>query len=280
MLKKLKWVALTLVVLLVAGVIAAYFSFNSILRSQIEKQAARSLELPTTLGSARLSVLDGSFTLGDLKIGSPPGFAAPEMLSLGGASVRASYSELRQQPVRIAAVVIDRPRLVIEQKDGKFNFQALSKPAGETPAPPTKDEPASEPIRVIISSIQVNGAQVVLRPGLPGLAEEMTLSIPSFELKDVGTDESNQNGTELRRVAGELVTALAERATASGKLPAELGQLLTADIDQLKQQLQQEIRGRVQDAIRDAIGQPGGSGQGNPLQDILNRPKRTEDKPR
>jgi uncharacterized protein involved in outer membrane biogenesis len=275
--KKLKWIALTLVAVVIAGAVVAYFSFNSVLRSAIESQAGKSLNLPTTLGSARLSLFGGSFSLGDLKIGSPAGFDAPEMLSLGGARVQVSYSELRKQPVRIAEVVIDRPRLVIEQKDGKFNFQSLSQTANG-PSPEPKDESAGEPTRVIISSIEVKDAEVVLRPGLPGLAEEMTLSVPTFALKDIGTGEGNQNGAELRRVAGEVAAALAERATASGKLPAELGQLLTADVDQLKAKLKEEVTGRVQDVIRDAIGQPRGAG--NPLNDILNRPKKPEDKPK
>ena len=273
--KKLKWIALVLVALVVLGGVIAYFTFNSVLRSTIERQAGKSLNLPTTLGSARLSLFGGSFSLGDLKIGSPAGFDAPEMLSLGGASVQVSYSELRKQPVRIAEVVIDRPKLVIEQKDGKFNFQSLSQTTDST-APAPKDESAGEPTRVIISSIEVKDAQVVLRPGLPGLAEELTLTVPTFALKDIGTGEGNQNGAELRRVAGEVAAALAERASASGKLPAELGQLLTADVEQLKAKLKQEVAGRVQDAIRDAIGQPGGAG--NPLTDILNRPKKPEDK--
>lgn len=273
--KKLKWIALALVVLCVAGGFVAYLTFNSVLRSAIEQQAGKSLNLPTTLGSARLSLFGGSFSLGDLKIGSPAGFEAPEMLSLGGASVRVSYSELRKDPVRIAEVVIDRPRLVIEQKDGKFNFQSLSQPA-ESPAPPQGE--SSEPTRVIISSIEVKDAEVVLRPGLPGLAEELTLRVPTFALKDIGSGEGNQNGAELKRVAGEVAVALAERASASGKLPAELGRLLTADVDQLKAKLKQEVTGRVQDAIRDVIGQP--SDAGNPLTDILNRPKKSEEKPK
>lgn len=277
MLRKLRWIALALVVLLVVGAVVAYFSFNSILRSQIEKQAGRSLNLPTTLGSAHLSLFGGSFSLADLRIGSPPGFVAPEMLSLGGASVQVSYSELRQQPVRIASVRIDRPRLVIEQRDGKFNFQALRQPEQ---APPAPEEPAGEPVRVIISSLQVNGAEVVLRPGLPALGEELTLPIPNFDLRDIGTGEGNQNGAELRRVAGEVTAALAERAAASGRLPPELGRLLTADVEQLKAQLKEEVRERVRDAILDAVGQPGGSGSGNPLQDILNRPGKPPDKPK
>ena len=260
--KALKWGGLAVLVLLVIGGVVLYFTFNRILRSTIETQTERTLQLDTSLQSANLALFGGQFSMDDLKIGSPEGFSAPHMLTLDGATVEVSYGQLRQQPVRIRNITLNAPALVIEQSGGRFNFQHLTDLSRDDPAP-TPDEPA-EPVRLIIDSLTIADARVTLRPGVPGLSEQITVSIPTTTLNQIGTGEGNQNGAEIRRVVSDVVAVLVEKAGENELVPAELRGLLTLNADQLKSAIEAEVRGRIQDEIDKRAGD-----LAEPLKDIV-----------
>ena len=106
-------VVLALVLILVVAVGGLYFYRNSLIRSQVEKQATTSLGVPTTLGSANLGLFGGTLSLGDLKISSPKGYQAPQMFTLGELGLGVNYSDLRKDPVRVSKISIDKPKAVL-----------------------------------------------------------------------------------------------------------------------------------------------------------------------
>jgi len=75
----MKWViriAAAVVVLVVVAIVIVIFSLNSIVRAEVERQSAASLNVPTTLAAAELAILGGNVSLTDLEIGSPATFTA------------------------------------------------------------------------------------------------------------------------------------------------------------------------------------------------------------
>lgn len=229
--KRIKWIALSLVVLVIIAVVIVMLSLDSIVRSQVESQAGSSLNLPTTLAGASVSLFGQSLSLSDLQIGSPKGFSAPHMLTLGGAKVGVSISNLRKTPIGVDQITIDKPMLLIEQANGKFNFQAITDQPSKAPAD------GAEPVKLIIHDLAINNATVVLRPGIPGLNTEMTIPIPTLHLTDIGTGDGNKNGVAIREVVMLTITALAKQASEAGNLPGDLKNLLSINADQLKAQV-------------------------------------------
>jgi len=240
--KTIRRIILGLLVLIIIAALAVYLNLNRIVRRTIEAQATSSLNVQTTLSSVQLSLLGGNLSIGNLEIASPQGFASPKMLTLDQGGVQVSYGQLRADPIHIASVTLEKPRLVVEQSGGKFNIQALM---DLQPAPP----PDQKPIHVIIDSLTVRDATVVLRPGLPGLDTELAIPVPSLELKNVGRDESSQNGVALKQVAMEVITALAAK-TGQANLPKELQAALQANAQAIAQQLGSEARKRVGDLAK------------------------------
>lgn len=247
--KRIKWILGGLAVLLVMAVIIVFMSLNSIVRSQIETQASSSLSLKTTLRSASVSLFGGSLGLNDLAIASPEGFAAPQMFELNGANVGVSLGNLRSDPITIDKIVIDKPRLVIEQANGKFNFKVLmDKPSQPAPA-------GSQPIKLIIKDLAIKDAQVIIKPGIPGLATEIAIPIPTVEVKDVGTGDGNQNGVAIKEVVMLMITTLAEKAAENDKLPADVKSLLKLDVDQISRQVQAQVGKKIDAIQKDATKQ-------------------------
>lgn len=237
-----KWIVIAIVLVLVIGLVVLYLNLNGIIERTVETEASASLNVPTTLGGVNLGLFGGTLAMNDFEIGSPEGFSAPQMLSMGNLDVAVNYGELRDQPVRVESIRIDAPKLVIEQSGGKFNFQALMDK--ESAPPPNED---GDPLKVIIGQLAITNAAVELRPGIPGLAETITVPIPAVDIQNIGSGEGNENGVALKEVAMTVITTLAAKASESDKVPAEIRQLLQMDVNQIADKLGGVVDEQVQD---------------------------------
>jgi uncharacterized protein involved in outer membrane biogenesis len=225
---------LALVVILVVGVGCLYFYRNSLIRSRVEAQANTSLGVPTTLGSANLGLFGGTLSLGDLKIGSPKGYQAPQMFTLGELGLGVNYGDLRKDPIRVKNITIDKPKAVLEYVDGKFNFQALMDQMGTS----SEKKDPGDTQKLIIDELTVKDAAVEVRA--PMLGQPLTINVPTVTLKNIGNGEGAQNGAAIKDVIGATMSALAASAANSDQLK---------NLDVLKGALQaqaQQVMGRVQ----------------------------------
>jgi hypothetical protein len=123
-------------------------------------------------------------------------------------------------------------------------------PQGD-PAP----EGESKPLKMIIETLTVKDAQVVVRPGIQGLPQEINIPVGSIEMKNIGTGDGNQNGAAVKDVVSQLVTALAAQANTSDLLPPELKAILSGDLSAVMTKLGPEAQKRVMAAIPGPAGQ-------------------------
>jgi len=258
--KRLKWIVVSVIGLIVLVVVVVLLKLDGVVRYTIESQSSTSLGLATQLRSAHVSLLGGSLQLHDFEVSSPKGFSANRMFQLGGAKVGVTVGKLRSDPIGVDQIVIDKPKLVVEQLGGKLNFQALT----ELGSSKSSDSSNGEQIKLIIHELAVNGAQVVIRPGIPGLQQELTIPIPSFVLKDIGTGEGNKDGAAIKEVVILLVSTLAKEASQSDLVPKEARALLSMNADQIKAQIQGEIDKQI-DKAKDDIGKSIERGIGDAL---------------
>ncbi|MDB5297857.1 MAG: uncharacterized protein JWO31_3840 [Phycisphaerales bacterium] len=272
--KWFKWAFVVIFLLVVAGGVVLFLSLNGIIRGQVEQQSTKSLNLQTALQSASFSPLGGSLSLRDYKVASPPGFSAKPMLELGGLDLKVSYGQLRSDPVRVQAITIDRPKLLLEQVGGRFNIKALSDNLPPPkPGQPSQPSAEGEKLRLIIDSISVKDPTVVIRPGIPGLQEEIPVSVPSFEMKNVGNSDGAQNGAAVKQIVTELVTTLAAKAGEGGGVPAELRALLNGNLSEVAQKYLPGEAGKLVGSLLsgDAMKDPG-KALGSALQGVTGGP--------
>lgn len=286
MTKIIKWIILGVVVLLLAGWLTFYFTINRIIRSVVQDQTQKQLKVDTKLSSANFSLFGGSLSLSDFALGSPKGFTAPQMFQMNKASVDVSYGQLRSDPVRIRDITINKPVLIIEQANGQVNYKALM----DQLPPPQQTE---KPMHLVINKLSITDPTVLLRPGLPGLAEQISIPLQGITLENVGTGPGAENGAALQQVVMEVVMAMANQAAHSDKLPDQLKQLLALNPDEVVQKIGGEVGkqlGKVQQDLQKQLGAPATqaigdvlnqtTGQPDPgkavekgLQDLLKQPK-------
>jgi hypothetical protein len=252
--KLVKWGVLVLVVLVVGAVAIIYFKLNSIVKYVIETQGTEQMKLKTELDSASIGLFAGDVGLDDLKIANPPGFTAPHLFTLDGVDVNAPIQQLRGNPKRIASIVINKPKLVVERSsDNKFNFKAAIDQM------PQSEEPTT--MKLIIDELTIKDAVVVVRPGLniPGLASEITVPIPTVVMKNIGNADDAQNGVAMRDVAQQVLTVLVANASNSGLLPADLKALMNLDVNlivaEMGTRLGSEAQKRIVAAVPGAMGE-------------------------
>lgn len=234
--KKLKWIALAFVGVVVIAIVGVVIFLDSIVRTSVEKGATSSLALNTTLGGASVGLMSGDVSLSDLEIANPEGFSAPKMLTLGKVSVDTSYGKVFGKPTAVDALVIDKPKLVLEFKGTKSNLKMvadrLASSGGDqptNPAPAGKDES----LKLIIDQLKVTGAQVEIRSDLPGLDKPFTIDVPPVEMNQIGNADGNRNGEEAGKIVSQIISRLTLEAQKSGKLPPQLAAILQGDLDAL-----------------------------------------------
>lgn len=249
------WSAVVVLLLLIVGGGVLYVYRNTLVERAIEEQATKSTNLKTELDGVNLSLFGSQLDLDGLKIASPQGkgFTAPYMLTLGGADVDVSYGQLRQDPVRIGSITLDKPKLVIERADtgGALNFKVA---ADLMPKTDTQPDPQAEPTRLVIDTLTIQEANVVVRPGIPGLAEEITVPIPTVTMKNIGSGEGAQNGAAMKDVVMQVITVLAARASESDQLPQQLQNLMKVNVGQTVAYLGQEAQKRIVESIPGPLG--------------------------
>jgi uncharacterized protein involved in outer membrane biogenesis len=253
----IKWGLLVLLLLIVVGAVVLYVNLNSIIKRTVETQGTASLGVPTHLGAASINLFGGDVSLSNFALGSPEGYGADRMMSLGGLDVNVKPTELMDKPIRIASIEVTDPKLVLEQKGLAFNIKQFI-----DQLPPT--DPNSETVQMVIGSLRVAGTQVVLRPdvqalkGLPGgvgeqldLKSEYTITIPDIELTDVGTAEGSQNGAAIKEVVTLLVNEMAAKAAQSEDLPPEVRQVLSGDLSQIADAVKAKVGAEVSKRVED-----------------------------
>lgn len=253
--KKLIWIAVSVVVLLLVAIGIVFLNLNGIVRRTVETQTSSSLDLQTTLGGASVSIFGGNLGLKDLKIASPPGYKAVPMFSLGQAGVNVALGDLRGDPVRVKHITLDSPHVVIEANGTKLNFQAIMDQQSKAPTDPKSGE-TKAPIKLVIDQLDVTSPQISLRPGvsIPGVKEEYVIKLPTITLKNIGNDETAKNGVAIKEVVVLLLTTFAQKAAESDQLPPELKQLLSLNVDQVAAQLGK----RAQEELQKQVGKIGG----------------------
>jgi hypothetical protein len=251
--KLIRRVIYAIVTLVVLTAVVVHFKLDGVIRSEVQTQASKSLNLTTTLNSAKLSIFGGTLDLNDLQVGSPKGYTAPQMLAVGDTNVAISYGQLRNDPIHVSSITIDKPKLVIEQEKGVLNFKKAMDdiPPGES-APSTPSAPSnSKPLKLIIDDLKLTDPQVVVK-GLPG--GDIPLTLPSITLRNVGTGEGAENGAAVKDVVMQVISAIAASASNSNALSKEFKTILNANVGAVVGKLGGEAQKRIAEALPGDLG--------------------------
>jgi len=123
--KKLIKMVAVLLILLVLATVAVAFYIDTIAKTAIERGATYALGVETTLGSADVGLLSGTFSMGDLTVANPAGFESPYFTHLGQGDVEVALKTLRQETVELPTLTLTDLEIYLDKKEGKANYDVI-----------------------------------------------------------------------------------------------------------------------------------------------------------
>lgn len=222
--KKLLIVLGAFVALVVLIGAVATVLIDPIVRSQVERQSAVALKVPTRLNDASVR-FSGNATLGKFEIHNPPNFSEPRAVTFERFDLAVPLRELLRDVVHVDQVTVVRPELTLEFTGAKNNLSTLldNLSAGREPG-----KQSSDGKKFLIRKLRIQDAIVRFRSDLlSGGVRSITL--PAVDLENVGTAEG---GATIGEILGVVLQTLGSAALKAGEglVPADLMNALRGDL--------------------------------------------------
>jgi len=222
-----------LVGLTVVLIFGFLFYLDGIAQAAIERGSTYALGVDTTIDSARIGLVSGSFRVAGLEVTNPPGFEDPRFLRVNKARLDLQTSSLRKPTVIVPLFAIDGLEVDLDKQRGKANYEVildnLAKFESEEPEPAPEAD-ASPGKRFVIQEVVIRDllahVRVVERGGVP----QVDLLVPEVRLRDPGGGQAMTPA----QVTNLLVkTVLASIAKAGAGLPGGVANALSKSLGKL-----------------------------------------------
>lgn len=201
------------IILVLASVTYVLFNIDSLIKEEIEGTASRAYKVPVTVAEATMALKSGNGRIIGLRIENPPGFSAPVAVHAPLIEIAVDTGRIADKAIAIGRVVIDRPRIVLDIKDGRANLIRLkeSSDAWVTRAE-NDDEEASTGQRLIIDEIVMqNGTMTFRADFLDGAETEVPL--PDSRIRNIGAAPEGALPAEVIAEITQLLITASERAS-------------------------------------------------------------------
>jgi hypothetical protein len=233
LIKRLFALGFVLVLLVIGGVVFAVMNINSLAKKGIEKGGTYALGTNTTLQSADVGILGGTFAMSGLNVANPPGYKAPAFLSLGSGGVAVSFNSLSKPVVELPKLNLDNLNVALEKSGGKANFNVIldhikkvADQAGGAGGSGGSSSGGGEK-KFVVNELSLTNINIsVDLIGGPADLTKVNIPIDEIKLTNVGKTGTGVGGTgvTMSQLASIIVEAVLAAAAdkGGGILPAEI----------------------------------------------------------
>lgn len=219
-------VGLVLVVAVVVVGAVALANLDRAAKIGIERGGSYALGVDTTLASADIGVMSGTFSMNELVITNPPGFNTPHFFAMNSGNVSVSYGSLMEDTIVLPELKLDGIDVHLDKESGASNYQTIMDnlkrfESGDAPAEPQPEGAPGK--KLIIQKLDITG--ITVHADVLG-SEPTTVAVDAIHLTNVGSEGGDS--MELAGVAAVVVKAvmLAAIQAGAGVFPdAMLGEL-------------------------------------------------------
>lgn len=224
--KKVKWLLVVVVVLviglIVAGMIAS-FRIGDIIKKSVESAGPKVAQVDVKLAKASLSVLGGSASISGLVVGNPQGYKSESAIKVGQASLAIVPGSVFSDKVVIKSINVQAPEITIEGGLKENNLTQIQKniasfTGGE--AKPADDKAAvSAGKKLQVDDVVISGAKI----NAVMMGKTIPLTMPDIHIAGLGQGPDGITAADLsKRILNEIVNgslgALASKAADLGRI--------------------------------------------------------------
>lgn len=212
MAKTIKIIVIGIPVLIIAVIIALYFSLNSIIKHGVETAGPLVLGTDVELKKVEISLFSGKGQLRGIRIGNPEGFRTDSAFQLNEVRLALDvFSLFSGDRIIIKEIFIDAPEITYEKSGKGDNINAIlkniNKVTGTSKAGASKEEKGTsggEGKKIQINDFMIKNGKVNLSAtALQG--QKVSLDLSDIHLKDIGTEKQ---GTSMAEAVKEIFAAV------------------------------------------------------------------------
>jgi uncharacterized protein involved in outer membrane biogenesis len=208
MLKGIKIILLGLLILIGAGFLAATFTIDSIVSSNIEQIGSEMTGTPLTVDGVSISPFSGSGTIQGFRVANPDGYSEDYALELEDFSIELEPFSLFSDEVVVNQITIRGASVYVEQKLPENNIREIMNHLNSLP-----DSEASD-IRLVIDHFVLENGSANLYTEVGG-ERSASVDFSRIELRDLGRTSGKETAEAVikqiaEEVAGESLQAAAE----------------------------------------------------------------------
>ncbi|MBY0112333.1 MAG: hypothetical protein K2Y21_05895 [Phycisphaerales bacterium] len=267
--KRLFALGFVLVLVLIGAVVLGVMNINSLAKAGIEKGGTYALGTNTTLQSANVGLLSGTFSMNGLNVANPPGYKSASFLSLGSGGVAVSFNTLSKPVVELPKLSLDGLNVALEKSGGTANFNVIldhikkvAKQAGGSGGSGGSSSGGDK--KFVVNELSLTNIKIsVDLIGGPGDLTKVNIPIDEIKLNNVGKTGTGVGGTgvTMSQLASIIVEAVLAAAAdkGGGILPADiLGDLQgglagLGNLDNLQMSVAAKAQGTIEKIGGDAV---------------------------
>jgi hypothetical protein len=134
-----------------------------------------------------------------VRVGNPPGFGEPQLLTAGACQLRLALKPLLRRRMEIESLVLKEPRVMVERnRQGVSNLEVFAQGIGRKEAGGGKTGAATAPLELGIGSLGIEGGELRMAQGAVSRIHDIRL-----EMRGIGTGEAAETNLTARLFAGE-----------------------------------------------------------------------------
>ncbi len=225
---------LILILILVAALVAVYFSMDIIIKEAVQKYVPPITKTDIHITSVHTSIFDGEFKVKGLAVGNPAGFKTPNAFTLGEIEVVMDMKSLFKDVIYINKIVIDRAVATLEISKSGTNIGTIhqnitdymKKNESTDKVETTKNKEKSK--KVIVKELTLQNSSVQLASNLTRTQKTMNIPLPTIRLQNIGNEK---NPITIERAFAIILSTISQQSMQS----------LTQNVQSLLPDIQGEI---------------------------------------
>jgi len=214
--------AVLLVAIIAALVFFVFKNLDSLVKSGTEKGLTYALQVPCTVGAAKVDVKGGTIQFDDIHIPNPDGYKSAHAMHFGMVRVEADIQSFRTDKPVIHLIRLSEADIVMEKSSGSSNLQDLMKNAqrlssGEAAEEKPADEASQK--KMLIEKLVVDKTKVGVQ--VPLIEKTFAVQLPDIEKENIGGEEKPVSPAEaLQEIIAILLGSIKDAG--AGILPDDL----------------------------------------------------------
>jgi AsmA protein len=192
-----KWAGIVvggiIVVLIIAAIALPYFLPLDRIKDIAAQKASEAINRQVKIGKVSFNIFKG-IEIRNVSVSNRPGFSKEPFISAGLIELKYDFFALLKGKVAIDKIVLVKPEILVEQKNGVSNYSDLigvKKPAPQTKKPePKKAGKKKEPVSIMVSKFSIKDAKLLMVSYVNGQKKvtglkDLNVNISGISLKTV-----------------------------------------------------------------------------------------------